>query len=518
MAHGEFPQKPLAQTFQTLAMHLRVLGHGVQRILAVASGKPRTSEGFQWGAFALGSAMVGAMQLHYGLRCDMPPQFTWGKAQELNFQSILKSQGIPYRTQIRMHSNAATAAKTDIRIVDIIDGNNTYHEVKSGSVKWCQATSDQIGKDGAILQNSPDCENYVWHFFPGRDGKIHVDQKVIEKLKANKIQYEFHHNSTDEAVKKALADSNKKIMEGAKIEGKLEGTSQVKAAVKQAQILKAIGAINLAVSLLSLGVATYLRSNISELQEQVPEVEKECQEFLSSVEKLGRLLSEMLARPNELENRKCEIKREFVALKERFEKVKDRCNSIIERAERQRDRSEATKIVSSCTALIGLLVTVASMGCDCGAGIAMGLTSMGTGVAGAVISAGNIERCKQTLSKMHSQVENVTSKYNSVEEQYRELMKVLEVSLHCHLGGAVWRVHSWAHSTYSRIYSIGREDSLDLLKHVGGGCVLGAKGQEVMIGNFNGTGNISLCQIQNIWSILNGMYEADVQCSSELRF
>ena len=512
----------LAQTPPTM-QRLRLLSNA-WRLAPVSWEKPRVAPApdLHWarlaaaGAVAVASAVAAAKDQR--LQCDSPPQFVHGKGQEKLFQSMLRNQGRGFRAQVRMHSNVTTAGKTDIRIIDIVEDGGFFHEVKSGTVTWTQKTIDQIEKDISILRNDPGCKSYTWDFLPGKDGKINVDKRILKKLQDNGIKYEMHHDLGSKRTKDILTSANKKVMEGAKETGQLNGSSKVEAAVKQAQILKAVGAINLAVSLLSLGVALYLKDDIKDLQTKLPEVKKECEEFLESVKKVEELLSEAISQPkNELEKRQCKIKKEFEELKTRFEAVKTRCNTVVERAREDMDASAVTAALSSCTALVGVIVSVASCGCDCGAGFAMGMASIGTGVAGAAVSLDNIKKCERTVGDMKSKVGNITSRYQSVEQQYNALMQVLGHTLHCHLAGAVWRVHHWTHSPSGRIFNIGREDSLALLAHLGNGSVLGAKGQAVMIGAYAGEGKVSVCEIKDIRHMSAKMYEAEVQCSDELR-
>ena len=468
---------------------------------------------------ALGSALVVATKVHE-LRCELP-QMTQGKFAESLMQTHLRNKGLAVRTQVRMHSNVRTGAKTDIRIIDIVDSEGGYHEVKSGCVNWSQKTLNQIEKDSGILANDPYCKDYTWEFFPGKDGKMEVDERILQKLKDNNIKYNLHHDIASEKAKDALSHTNKKVMEGTKEGNKLHGDAKLKAAAKQAQILKAVGAVNLAVSLLSLGAACYLHRDVKSLQSALPEVREECERFLASVARVQKLLDEAIAQPkSHLESRQCEIKKEFDNLKRTFEDVKKKCNDILDRAQSDRDKSEATAIVSSCTAVIGLVVTIASCGCDCGAGVAMGLTSVGTGVAGALISVENIGRCNQTMAEVNNRIDQVTSRHESLEEKYQKLLGVLGQALQNHLAGDVWWVHGWAHKTNrpALITMIARPDSLSLLEHVGNGSVLEAKGKNVNIGTYSRkdrNGSISVCQILNIWRNRD-YYEAGVQCSHQL--
>ena len=511
-AWPKFPEK----TMQRLLSLGRVRAWRLAPLAAWSKPKASLEDGsWVWAPLALGSALLVASQVHHGLKCELAQKLQGLRAEGM-MQSMLKSKGLGFRTQIRMHSNVATGAKTDIRIIDIVDGQGGFHEVKSGRVSWSQRTIDQIDKDIGILSNNPECKSYTWEFFPGKDGKIDVDPRILKKLKDGNIKYNFHHDINSPEAQKLLSSTNKKVLEGTKDTTALKpGESKLQTAANQAKILKAVGAVNLAVSVLSLGATLYLRHDISSLEKQLPEVKDECRGFLQSLKKVEHLLDEVIAQPKDrLENRQCEISQELKQLKIQFETLRQKCLRIIARAESDKARSEATALVSGCTVVIGLIVTIASCGCDCGAGVAMGLTSMGTGTLGAAISVENMERCNQMLSQMNRQVGQITSEYLSVEKRYHSLLEVLDRAVQCHLAGAVWRVLGWTHSTNGihRITSIGRPDSLSLLKHLGDGSVLEAKGKQVMIGNYNGNGDVSVCQIQNIWQKFD-FYEANVQCT-----
>ena len=148
------------------------------------------------------------------LRCELPfGQCAQGQAAEVILESQLKAKGLGVKTQVRMHSFVATGAKTDVRVVDIIDSAGVFHEVKSGNISYNQTILNQILKDIGILKNNPDCKGYIWHFFPGKNGTPVIDQKVLTMLKENGIDFVIHDDMSSEATGSASEEEESTIEE-----------------------------------------------------------------------------------------------------------------------------------------------------------------------------------------------------------------------------------------------------------------------------------------------------------------
>ena len=148
--------------------------------------------------FLLASVCVPNLLSHHEIRCELPfGQRAQGKAAEAVLQSQLEAKGLGVKTQVRMHTFVSTGSRTDIRVVDMIDSSGVFHEVKSGKVSYNQTLVNQILKDIAIMKGNPECKGYVWHFFPGKNGKAMVDEKVLKMLQENGIDYAIHMESSE---------------------------------------------------------------------------------------------------------------------------------------------------------------------------------------------------------------------------------------------------------------------------------------------------------------------------------
>ncbi|CAE7635908.1 unnamed protein product [Symbiodinium microadriaticum] len=420
--------------------------------------------------------------------------------------------------KVRMHTTTPAGAKSDIRIVDIIDTEGIFHEIKTGSVRYTQATANQILKDAHIVKHNRACQGYVWEFFPGKTGETKVDPKVLQELDKHGIQYIIHGHkpaldSLDAAIKCPHC-SKEDILKNVQDMAPKSSTDKVASAMSQATVLKVAGAVNLAVVLLSLGAAPVLREHVDLLEQTVPELSEECSRFKASLDKMEVELDATLAQPKDRFNRRQHHINAVVKTASRdFDDLRFRFNEIIrDRDARQRqEQAENCAIISGCTVLMGLVLTVAVVECHCGAGVALGLSSAAAGGTGAA-GLESIHQCTRIIDKTLDELRLATSAEQDLNHKYMQLMEVLETGMLAALSESVWRVKDWTHAE-SYITKICRQDALARLSRIGGGSVLGAQGQKVLIGRYDGGADISLCTITDIEGH-GGVYEAAVQCST----
>ena len=319
-----------------------------------------------WEPFLGATAAAVLLSLHGSpqAQCELPfGQRAQGAAAEhFTASAVHEKLGKPVHMQNRMHTTMPSGAKSDIRIVDIIDTEAMFHEIKIGSVRYTQTTAHQILKDAHIVKHNRGCKGYVWEFFAGKNGEAKVDPKVLKKLEENGIKYVIHeHKSTPDAATQCPHCSEEDVLKNVHDSAPKGGSEQMAAVKSQATVLKAVGAVNLAVALLSLGAGLILCEHINVLERKMPELSQQCGRFKATLDKIDVELGAALAQPSSTVRTKSLMK----AASEEFEILHSRFNQIIHDhdAKQRQSQAEVCKIVSVCTVLMGLVLTVASVGC-----------------------------------------------------------------------------------------------------------------------------------------------------------
>lgn len=124
---------------------------------------------------------------------------------------------------------------------------------------------------------------YFWEFFPGKDGKVRISKKVLAELDKQGIKYKIHEHAPKEAyaanckscdsVNNAMTESCDTFKKASQSE-KTEMAQQM--AMKQASILKAVGATNLALSLFLLATSCRVAKEVDQLEQSIPAVSSKC--------------------------------------------------------------------------------------------------------------------------------------------------------------------------------------------------------------------------------------------------
>ena len=209
---------------------------------------------------------------------------------------------------------------------------------------------------------------------------------------------------------------------------------EVLRARNKATALKAVGACNLAVSLLSLAAAASISEDLDELEQSIPMVKEECHELKKSLQSAHEEL-EVAVRlsTQELELRQESIKQIMASVSNDFARLCYKCDLAIQRATQDKKKSEFGAHVGAFTAMLGIAVTVLSLGCDCGAGAILGMGGVGVGAGHAIVSISNIDRCRMVIEEISSKLRVTQASRDDLNEQYWYLMGKLAGGPSCDL-------------------------------------------------------------------------------------
>lgn len=110
-----------------------------------------------------------------------------------------------------------------------------------------------------------------------------------------------------------------------------------------------------------------------------------------------------------------------------WHKLKCKMEKVIKQTQLQKSDSESAHAVAALTAIVGGLVTVASLGADCGAGVKLGTAGVAASSLAASVAGETIEKCNQILDEVEHLLELVEVEYGSVEKTYNALMRIYEL-------------------------------------------------------------------------------------------
>lgn len=129
----------------------------------------------------------------------------------------------------------------------------------------------------------------------------------------------------------------------------------------------------------------------------------------------------------EIKCRKQRVQDDMRSLQERYHKLKCKMEKVIKQTQLQKSDSESARAVAALTAIVGGLVTVASLGADCGAGVKLGTAGVAASSLAASVAGETIEKCNQILDEVEHLLELVEVEYGSVEKTYNALMRIYEL-------------------------------------------------------------------------------------------
>lgn len=429
-------------------------------------------------------------------RCELPfGQVSQGHVAEAFVRRRLELSGRSVHSQVRAHASDTFGSRSDVRIIDIVDSDGVFREIKTGSVRYTPQLVQQILKDGAILSSNSSCKAYVWEFFPGKNGAADVDPRILRLLEAQGMQCIIHQHPPDADSASTCIGHDSGHCEVASLTFCLSGLVQtmiensswshevVEVALQSAQVLKAIDAVPSAVFLLCLCAVAFLARDVKQVRARAPDTKVDCDRVLSRLDVVRSEFGAALIRPTELlAGHKCELLRELLyAVSEDLKVLSLRCKTrgCDGKAEGGSDSSVAA--LALCKAVLNAALMTFRLGCGCTA--AASVDSAGATTLGA---AENVDKSLLSLGSFAQ----------------------------CFLQGSVLRLRTFAGRlgepcTIDITVSGGSE----VLERLGDGSIFAAKGHDVLVCGGDSDCEVVLCSIVDVSLSGSGVIQVTVQCS-----
>lgn len=207
-------------------------------------------------------------------------------------------------------------------------------------------------------------------------------------------------------------------------EAKQSSNSKKTQAKDIAMALKCIGAFNLAISVISLVIATVAYFQISKLRKAVPQLGEEVCQLEIELGHMSRTLDYILNDLSKLGALQDMISESFQRFEIKLKKFEEKAAQTIRDAKTAQERAKTARAVSDITAIFGFVVAVFSCGFDCGMGLGLGLSAVGTGVVGGVLSRQNIYACLKLMKEVESLKESASTQAELAEELINILIEL----------------------------------------------------------------------------------------------
>lgn len=363
-------------------------------------------------------------------------------------------------------------------VADVYDPDNKIiYESKVGRVPWSSHTKQQLEKYSMVLKEYPEeVKEVIYVCWKSTETKTYgLSKKCRDQFKERKnvkcIEFEsvlkdfaeckclaqtstkFGIVQITQNVAKALilvtlrsADGRVKVID--KITGvrlpadKVGGFSatgpaadknipeavraKMSATTVYSNVLLAIGAVNMAVSVVSLGWSLVVRHRVCELQKLIPGLREEFAQLDAVLDRMDQILDEMLTvSVHHLQNVKCELKQMMDDMQSKYNTLKEKTTKLLNDARKSHGDSAISAAVSGITAGVGLITSVLSIITLNPLPLIVGSAGMITGAVGALLSLDNIDKANAIIHEINHDFSLISKHYNDATSKFNAVMSRL---------------------------------------------------------------------------------------------